>query len=783
DDAIGKSVFDYFPEENARRINDDDEDIIKRGKVFVGMIENLGDEKNPYWVSTTKVPLRDGNNRVIGTFGISRDITELKKAEDAIEKERNLLYTLIDNLPDTVFFKDRESKFIINNKAHMELLGVGKQSECTGKSDFDFFPGELAARYFSDEQVVLQTGRSIIGREEPNRALDGSERWLSTNKVAVKDNDGNITGLVGISRDITEHRRIEQTLEKERTLLRTLIDNMPDFIFIKDKESRFVINNKAHLGVLGASSQDEVLGKTDFDIFPRELASRYYSDEQVVIQTGRPIIDREEPAKNSTGITTWLSTTKVPLYDQNNAITGLVGISRDITERKHFEEALQKAVDERTADLKDANERLEMRLAQLRFLNTTSYELAQFIRLNELGHAVVNAFISRLDNAEAILCIRGKKGFKYLRGSKLLSTPEYRKSAENALAPFQNAELHSPFNAEDWRNEEYLAQLNWPDEITNLPCYLVVPLLADNKALGIIQIFTKKKILDQYDSEMPVLTTLAAQAAACISNAIHYQELGERARLQGELDAARSIQQRFTPQEKPSIPHVDIKGVYYPAYEVGGDYLDYFPTDNGDWVVVIADVCGKGIPAALFMTMLRSAFRAIAKKVTSAKTLLCMVNEAMMANLDDKSFVTALCFIIDKDGSEMSYARAGHPMLLKLSPDGHTPEVIKTNGLALGLLGDPEAFASMIDEVRITLDNGSRFLIYTDGLTEATDPVKNSYGSQRLHSLLSQDQDSSPDQLIEKIMTDVSEFTQDSPYHDDLTILAMKVDEERNGGA
>ncbi|MBD3344827.1 MAG: PAS domain-containing protein [Chitinivibrionales bacterium] len=777
--AIGATVFDYFPEENARRIHDDDEDIVKRGKLFVGLIENLGDEENPEWVSTTKLPLRDENNNVIGTFGISRDITELKKAEDAIEKERNLLYTLIDNLPDTIFFKDRESQFIINNKAHMELLGVSKQSECVGKTDFEFFPGELAARYFADEQVVLQTGRPIVNRQEPKRTHEGSEGWLSTNKVAVKDNDGNIIGLVGISRDITEHRRIEQALEKERTLLRTLIDNMPDFIFIKDKESRFIVNNKAHLKVLGASGQDEVLGKTDFDIFPKELATRYFSDEQVVIQTGRSIIDREEPARLGEQTLTWLSTTKVPLYDTKKQIVGLVGISRDITERKQFEEALQKAVEERTADLKDANERLELRLAQLRFLNTSSYELAQFIQLSELGLAVINAFMSRFPDAEASLCIRQNKVFKYLNGANVFKSPGQRKASEKALIPFQKTELHSPFCVEEWSQEEHISQLAWPEELKRFPCYLAIPLLTDNRALGIIQIFTEKKFLSIFEREKPVLTTLAAQAAVCLSNAIHYKELGERARLQGELDAARSIQQRFTPHEKPSIPHVDIKGVYYPAYEVGGDYLDYFPNENGDWVVVIADVCGKGIPAALFMTMLRSAFRAVAKNVSSAKTLLCLVNEAMMANLDDKSFVTALCFIISKDGSSMSYARAGHPMLLKLRGKGEEPDVIKSNGLALGLLSDPETFASMIDEITMPLNEGSRFLIYTDGLTEATDPVKNSYGSQRLHSLLAEDGDLGPDKLIEKIMEDVSNFTQDSPYHDDLTILAMKVDGRR----
>jgi diguanylate cyclase (GGDEF)-like protein/PAS domain S-box-containing protein len=129
-------------------------------------------------------------------------------------------------------------------------------------------------------------------------------------------------------------------LAEERNLLRTLIDNMPDFIFVKDRESRFVINNTEHARALGAPEQ-ELLGKRDFDVFPRELAERYYADEQEVIRSGRALVDREEPVVDQEGNHRWLSTTKVPLRDGGGEISGLVGISRDITDRKALEEQLR----------------------------------------------------------------------------------------------------------------------------------------------------------------------------------------------------------------------------------------------------------------------------------------------------------------------------------------------------------------------------------------------------------------------------------------------------------
>lgn len=132
----------------------------------------------------------------------------------------------------------------------------------------------------------------------------------------------------------------EGALAREADLLRALIDNMPDYIYVKDTASRFILNNLAHIRNLGATGAQEVAGKTDFDFFPRELAERYFADEQAVVESGQPVISREEPTMDKAGNRTWVSTTKVPLRDGRGRIVGLVGISRDITQRKQAQEAL-----------------------------------------------------------------------------------------------------------------------------------------------------------------------------------------------------------------------------------------------------------------------------------------------------------------------------------------------------------------------------------------------------------------------------------------------------------
>ena len=580
-----------------------------------------------------------------------------------------------------------------------------------------------------------------------------------------------------------ERKRVEEELAYERDLLHTLMDNLPDTIYFKDTESKFTRINKAQSKTLGIQNTAAAIGKSDFDFFVHDHARIAFAEEQEIMKTGRALVNKIEKVGRPDGAFTWFTATKVPIFDKNGNIVGTVGVSRDITKMKEFEDELQKAkneleirVAERTADLKKANERLEARIAQLDFLNSTSFELAQLIQIEDLLPAILRTFSARFPLSHASICKTRKGAFKCTSATGILNSDEGRDASENALAIFMRTEMQKPFIVENWIQDPRLSQYKWPD-LSSFPCYVAIPLLADNQCLAAVQIFTTPEYLEMYEQEQTLLATLAAHAAACLSNAIHYEELGEKARLDGELDAARSIQRRFTPQYKPQIPHINLKGVYYPAYEVGGDYLDYFKTDAGDWVVVIADVCGKGIPAALLMTMLRSTFRVEGRNETSAKRLLCAVNDFMTLNLDDRSFVTALCLIIKGNGSAMSYARAGHPMLLKLNPNGEPPIPVISNGLALGLVSDTAKFTAMMDEVNVDLKKNDRFLIYTDGLTDATNPERNSYGIQRLNEALARDRDSDADSMISLLMEDIKKFTRGAPYHDDLTILALQVTE------
>jgi PAS domain S-box-containing protein len=271
-----------------------------------------------------------------------KDTTERKRAEETLAQEQFLMHALMDNLPDHIYFKDRESHFIRINKAQTQFLGLNDPDQAVGKKDSDFFTGEHAQQAYEDEQTIIQTGQ-LLSVEEKETHHDRPDTWASTIKLPLYDKEGKIVGTFGISRDITKNKKAEEELAAERNLLRTLINNISDWIFAKDTNSRFIICNKALVEQLGKSEIEEVIGKSDFDFWPHNLASRYFANEQAIIKTGQPLFDHEEPLDNLTGKSKWNLTTKVPFRDAGGNIIGIVGIGRDITDRKKAEQALQES--------------------------------------------------------------------------------------------------------------------------------------------------------------------------------------------------------------------------------------------------------------------------------------------------------------------------------------------------------------------------------------------------------------------------------------------------------
>ncbi|MBL9213101.1 MAG: SpoIIE family protein phosphatase [Opitutaceae bacterium] len=265
--------------------------------------------------------------------------------------DSSILRVLMDTSPDRIYFKDLESRFVRNNAAHARSLGAPSPEACVGKSDFDFFSREHAEHAFRDEQEIIRTGKPIISQLERLTMRDGRKGWASSTKMPWRDASGRIVGTFGVTRDVTATKEAEDRLLEERNLLRTIIDHLPSRLYVKDKASRYVLNNKAHLAILGLRSQEEALGRTTLDFFPGERGRQALADDRQVLGDGPPIINQEKSDFGPEGDVHWSLVTKVPLRDIRQELIGLVGISHDITRRKRAEEELRRRSLEMETDL------------------------------------------------------------------------------------------------------------------------------------------------------------------------------------------------------------------------------------------------------------------------------------------------------------------------------------------------------------------------------------------------------------------------------------------------
>jgi len=330
---------------------------INKGIKFRGSFTWKRPDKRENIVEYAAVPIKVNGKTL--TIGIDREVTEKVGINEALQHEKIVLRTLIDNLPDGIYVKDLEGCKVLANVADLRNMGKQSEAEVLGKNDFEIFPEEIARKFIEDDQQVIKTGKPVLNREEYFIDSNGEKKWLLTTKLPLRDENGDITGLLGIGRDITEMVQTHEVLQKEKNLLRTLIDNLPDLIFFKDTKGHYMLNNSAHLKYLGAKSQEEVLGKTTFDFNPIEIAEQYFQEEMKIIQNGNPLVEKEEMILYpELGERLCHLTNKIPIKDNEGEIIGIVGVSHNITNRKKADEAIKKAYEElekTNTDLKKAN--------------------------------------------------------------------------------------------------------------------------------------------------------------------------------------------------------------------------------------------------------------------------------------------------------------------------------------------------------------------------------------------------------------------------------------------
>jgi sigma-B regulation protein RsbU (phosphoserine phosphatase) len=297
---------------------------------------------------------------------------------------------------------------------------------------------------------------------------------------------------------------------------------------------------------------------------------------------------------------------------------------------------------------------------------------------------------------------------------------------------------------------------------------VAAPLKSGDEVIGVFNLESDE--LNAYDEDdLDLLTAFASQAAVAIENARLFTKTLEMRRLEHELAVARDIQKSYLPQKSPNLEGYDLTGMNVPSEEVGGDYFDFISISDGQLGLAIADVSGKGIPAALIMAGFRASLLAEIRNNYAIAKICSKVNSLLRESTTLDQYVTALYGVLDVKKRIFTYANAGHNPPILLSTDGSWRR-LDTGGLTLGFLD-----AISYQEEPIQLRAGDCLIFYTDGVTEAQSESEEEFGEERLVQVARRSCHLTAEELQKEIYDQIRKFVGQIGLRDDITIMILKV--------
>ena len=686
-----------------------------------------------------------------------------KRAEEGRRRAEKDYREIFDHSLEGIFRTSPEGKILTANPALARMLGYGSTDEFvasitdSGNQLWQDPNQRLAFRGLLEEQLVVR------GYECQFLRRDGKVIWVSLNSQRVSGPDGKTLYFEGFIEDITERKQATEALRKSEERYRNLVESANDWVWEIDAEARYTYAGPQCRDILGYEPE-EIIGKTPFDLMPSEEAPRLAAKFGLITAQRVPFRGLENINLHKDGHVVVLESNGNPVTDGPLGFRGYRGMDRDITERKRAERNL---------------------LGQVVFDELLTGILSRFATCtaSEIDAGVVSALQSiaefiGVDHAYIINISSDRKSWR--------CTHEW-------CAPYVEPRIYQykdiPFGTLPVIESRILN-----DEIVRINCLgdypldalqehrhmaeeghfsiLNLPIQSGVGISGSIGLHSHARQVTWTDEQITQLRMVGNAIAGALERKQVSEMIAERIEAERqaaqEMEYARQVQARLLPQRLPPMNTLDYAGICLQARQVGGDYYDFLELRPGRLGLVLADVAGKGISAALLLASLQANLRSqYTTALYDPAHLLKSVNQWIYENSGESSYATLLFADYDDSSRRLRYVNCGHPPPLLLHADGQM-ERLAAGTTVLGLF---EKWECTVVEVQLAPDD--TLIIYSDGVSEARNAEKELFGEPRLAELVRAQGHLVVKCLIEAIVATAQEFSS-GDQADDITLIVAR---------
>ena len=538
--------------------------------------------------------------------------------------------------------------------------------------------------------------------------------------------------------------RLKLIIASEKSKISTMIESMSDGIIMTDENNQLSVINPAAKRLLGFSSEQNVTSRDLHECFNQinlfGVFNEVYSSLKSIFNRDAIVAER------------FLSASLAPVTDLNKKLVGVVTVIRDITEMKKAD----KIKTDRLASIHESRKII----SSIHNLDKLLDETLDFlIRVSGAEHCSI---LLKEENFDRYKCAahrklpeKVRKTFRYATGETIM---------EQALRSMETVFI-----------KDFDKNPKIDTEAAKIPIhtYICIPLLVKTGVMGVINLLIKitetSTRTTMNEDELDTLETIAGLMGSAIENATLYQQTLKQQQTHQELKIATDIQAKLLPEKLPELSNYTFGAISVSARAVGGDYYDAFMLSNGDVGLLICDIVGKGVPAALVMVMIKSIFITYAHMIPSPLDLFDRVNKVLCNDLTVDKYVPLFYAVLDPKTNRLRYSNAGHEpaYLYQAATDSFLK--LDTEGFPVGAMED-----TVFEEKQLQLAQDDIFVMFTDGIIEARNKAGEEYKLSRLQDTIRSHREKPAKRLVDEIYISVLNFSEDTPQHDDLTLLIAK---------